>query len=214
MLISILPLTANPYIITHDGLIDQRAQDKIYQIGTESKLKLNVNIYIDIKENNGLNINLERKERIVLMKSIEKDMVKNLKPPYAVLTIAVDQMYANILMSDDLKNIIDRDDILDGYVIPLLASKDKNTLFAKTSAATLNGFAQIADSIAMSKNIKLESSIGSEGKVAGTIWKMLMYTLVLTGIILYAVIIMRERKYKNISKDELEKLAKMEKNGN
>jgi hypothetical protein len=109
-------------------------------------------------------------------------------------------MYANILMTDDLKNIIDKDDILDGYVIPLLASKDKNTLFAKTSAAVLNGFAQIADSIAKSKNIKLKSSIGNEGKVAGTIWKMLMYTLVLTGIILYAVIIMREKKYKKLAK--------------
>lgn len=211
MLLSTVTLVANPYILTHDGLIDQRAQDKILEIGTEVKLKLGVNIYVDIKENNGLNMSLSREKRIILMKNIEKNMVKNLKTPYAVLTISVDQMYANILMSDELKEIIDRDDILDGYVIPLLASKDKNTLFAKTSAALLNGFAQIADSIANAKNIKLESSIGNEGKVAGTIWKMLMYTLVLTGIILYIVIIMREKKYKNMSKEELAELEKNEK---
>jgi len=211
MLTATLTLMANPYILTHDGLIDKRAQDKILQIGTESKLKLGINIYVDIKEDNGLNMSLPREERIKLMKNIEKNMIKNLQKPYAVLTIAVDQMYANILMSDDLKDIIDRDDILDGYVIPLLASKDKNTLFAKTSAALLNGFGQIADSVASSKNIKLESSMGNEGKIAGTMWKMLMYTLVLTGIILYAVIIMREKKYKNMTKEELEEMERNEK---
>ena len=105
-------------------------------------------------------------------------------------------------MSDDLKNIIDRDDILDNYVIPLLASKDKNTLFAKTSAAVLNGFAQMADSIANSQNIKLDSSIGSEGKTASSIWKVFMYTLVVIGLFSYVVIILRERKYKKALKSE------------
>ena len=111
-------------------------------------------------------------------------------------------------MSDDLKDIINKDEILGGYVIPLLASKDKNTLMAKASAATLNGFAQIADSIAESKNIKLNSSIGHEGKTTGTIWKVFMYTLVITGVLLYIVIIMREKKYKNMTKEEIEKMEK------
>lgn len=200
LLITTLSGNQNRFILTHDGLIDKRAQDKIFEIGTELHKKLQANIYIDIKENNGLNIKLPRDERIKRMKEIEKDMVKDLKKPYAVLAISIDQLYTNILMSEDLKSIIDKDDILDGYVIPLLASKDKNTLFAKTSAATLNGFAQMADSIAESKNIKLDSSIGSEGKTAGTIWKMFMYTLVLSGIVLYAIIILRERKYKKGAK--------------
>jgi hypothetical protein len=191
----------NSYIITDDGLIDERAQEKIIQIGDEVKAKLGVNLYIDLKENNGIDRKLERNIRVDMMKNIEADLVKNLQKPYAVLTIAVDLTYANILMSDDLKSIIDRDDILDGYVIPLLASKDKNTLFAKASAACLNGFAQMGDSIAESKNITLDSSIGSEGKVAGTIWKMFMYTLVLSGIILYAIILLRERKYKKEAKN-------------
>jgi len=196
-----LSANQNPYILTHDGLIDQRAQDKIFEIGSEVKSKLNVNLYVDMKENNGLNVELPREERIKKMKEIEQNMVNSLQKPYAILAISVDQLYTNILMSDDLKNIVDKDDILDGYVIPLLASKDKNTLFAKTSAACLNGFAQIADSIAASQNIELQSSIGSSGKVASTIWKMFMYTLVLGGIILYAVVIMRERKYKKEAKE-------------
>ena len=194
--ISALNASQNPYIVMHDGLIDQRAQDKIFQIGQESKEKLGVNLYVDIKENNGIDPKEKRDVRISLMKEKEKALVLQLQKPYVVLTISIDQLYTNILYSDDMKNIIDKDDILDGYVIPLLASKDKNSLFAKTSAATLNGFAQIADSIANSKNIKLDSSIGSEGKTAGTIWKVFMYFLVITGLGLYVVIILKERKYK------------------
>lgn len=186
----------NPYILTHDGLIDIRAQDKILEIGNETKSKLKVNLYVDIKENNGINPKEKRDIRKTLMKQKEQEMVKNLQKPYAVLTISIDQLYTNILMSDDLKDIIDRDDILDNYVIPLLASKDKNSLFAKTSAAVLNGYAQMGDSIAKSKGIKLDSSIGSEGKTAGTIWKVFMYTIVVAGLFLYVLIILREKKYK------------------
>jgi hypothetical protein len=196
LLLQTIAYANNPYILKHDGLIDQRAQDKIYQIGAEVKSKLNVNLYAYITENNGIDIKLPREEKIVLMKEFEKKLINGLEKPYAMIVISTDQLYTNVLMSDDLKDILDKDDILDSYVIPLLASKDKNTLFAKTSAAILNGYAQMADSIADSQNIELLSSIGSGGKVASAIWKMVMYTLVLGGIILYAIIIMRERKYK------------------
>ncbi len=187
----------NPFILTHDGLIDQRAQDKIFQIGSETKSKLNVNLYVSIEENNGIDMDKSIEERRKLMKLYEQKLLKDVKRPYVLLSLVIDQKYANILMSDDLKNVVNKDDVLDDYVIPLLASKDKNSLFAKTSAASLNGFAQIADSIAQSKNIKLESSIGSEGKTAGTIWRVFMYTLVAAGILLYALIILREKKFKN-----------------
>ncbi len=79
-------------------------------------------------------------------------------------------------------------------LLPLLASKDKNSLFAKASAAILNGYAAIADIIADSRNIELKSSIGSSGKVAGTIWKVFMYTLIVVGLLLYTFAVLRRRK--------------------
>jgi hypothetical protein len=108
--------------------------------------------------------------------------------------MAVEDIHVNLLMSKDLEKIIDKDDILNGYVIPLLASKDKNTLFAKVSAATLNGYAAIADTIAESKDIKLVSSIGNAGKISSTIWRVLMYTLVVFGLLAYTYAVMRKRK--------------------
>jgi len=176
--------------------MDPRAQDKIFEIGNETKSKLQANLYIHVYENNGIDINADRKTRQKMMKEKEKMIVEGLEKPYAVLAISIEQLYTNILLSEELEEIIDKDDILDGYVIPLLASKDKNTLYAKTSAAVLNGYAQMADSIAASKNITLDSSIGSEGKTASSIWRVFMYTLVVSGLVLYIIIILKEKKYK------------------
>lgn len=186
----------NPYILLHDGLIDQRAQDKIVQIGSEVQTKLGAKLYVFIKENNGMNPDLSFDERKKIIKDYEQMVTKDLKGSYALLMLLLDQRHATIIMSEDMQKIIDKRDILDGYVTPVLASKDKNTLFTKTSAAILNGYAQMADVLAESKGLKLESSIGSGTKTFSTIWKMLMYTLVLAGIILYAIIVMKEKKYK------------------
>ena len=143
-----------------------------------------------------MNPDLPFEKRKEIMKDYEKMVTKDLKGSYAVLMLVLDQTHATIVMSDDLKKLIDKRDVLDGYVTPVLASKDKNTLFTKTSAAILNGYAQMADSLAESKGLKLDSSMGSGTKTFSTIWKMLMYTIVLAGIILYAVIVMKEKKYK------------------
>ena len=196
--IMLLGLYANSSFILNDsGLLDPRAKDKITQIGQEVKQKLNINIYVDLKGTNGIDMDLPRSQRIKLTREKDKEILKKVKPNYIVLVLALQQMYANILLPKEYENLIDKNDILDGYVVPLLASHDKNKLSAKASAAVLNGYAQIADSLAEQKGIKLKSSIGSQGKIASTIWKMFMYSVVLFGIVAYFIIILRERKYKN-----------------
>ena len=194
--INMLNAVTNSFIIKHDGLIDKRAQEKINEIGLELQQKLQVNAYVYIVENNGINTDDPRDKRIKQMRKFDNIVLSKIdtKNNYIILLLSIDQSYANILVSNNLKNIIDKDDILDGYVIPLLASKDKNSLFAKTSAAMLNGYAQIADSIANAKDIKLVSSIGSEGKITSAIWKVFMYSLVVFGLGFYIIIIMKQKK--------------------
>ena len=195
--ILVLALFANQnFILSDSGLIDPRAKEKIDQIGQEVKNKLNINIYVDLKGDNGVDMDLPRDQRIKLTRLKDKEILKKVKPNYIVLVLSIKQMYANILLPKEYKNLIDKDDILNGYIIPLLASFDKNTLAAKSSAAVLNGYAQIADSLADKKGIKLKSSIGSQGKIASTIWKVFMYSVVVFGIVVYIIIILRERKYK------------------
>lgn len=217
ILISFAHANTENFILNTSGLLDQRASEKINTIGNEVKSKIGVNIYLDIKGDNGINLNLERDARISIMKQKEADLIASIQKDlngthsFVILTLALDQKYANILFSDDLKDSIDKDAILDGYVIPLLATQDKNTLNSKVSAATLNGYAEIADTLAKNKNIQLESSIGSEGKVASTMWKVFMYTLVVIGLLLYVLIILKEKKIKKQSEANTRKETNGEK---
>ena len=187
-------LFAQDFIINDDKLIDDRAKEKINQIGNEVKSKLGVNVYVYVKSTLGLDENIKTKEKIDIIKNNETQILSTLEKPYALLSIYVEETQVSLLFSDELKTVIDKDDILDGYVVPLLASKDKNTLFSKVSAATLNGYAAIADTIAESKNIKLESSIGNSGKVSSTIWRVLMYTIIILGLFAYTYAILKKRK--------------------
>lgn len=186
-------LSAKDYVLNHDDLIDPRALQKINEIGNEVKEKLGVNIYIYAKESLGLDENLATQEKLKLIKDFENQILPALNKPYVLLTMSVEDTHVNLIYSKNLENTLDKDDILDGYVVPLLASKDKNTLLAKVSASMLNGYAAIADTIAEEKNIELESSIGSQGKVSSTIWRVLMYFMIVTGLLAYTYAVLKKK---------------------
>lgn len=188
-------LLAQGFIINDDNLIDKRAEDKINQIGNEVKTKLNVNVYIYTKQTLGLDEELPMKKKFLAIKNFENEILPALQKPYVLLTAFIEETHVNLIYSsEELKKNIDKDDILDGYVVPLLASKDKNTLFAKVSASMLNGYAAIADTLASKKEIKLESSIGNQGKVSSTIWRVFMYTMIVLGLLAYTYAVLRKRK--------------------
>ncbi len=185
---------ANEYILNHDDLVDKRVQEKITQIGNEVKAKLNINVYVNVKQNLSLARNIDLKDKFNKIKEYEKEVTSKLKKPYILLNMSIEDIYVNILQSKDLENLVDKDEILDGYIVPLLASKDKNTLFSKVSAAVLNGYAAIADTLAQKRNISLETSIGNQGKVSSTIWRVLMYSLIVIGLLLYTYAVLKRKK--------------------
>lgn len=185
---------AQNYIINDDELLDSRVKEKIKEIGNEVKTKLGINIYIHVKGTLGLEPNLPTKDKIEFIKSYEENILKNIENPYVILTIALEETHVNLYFSDSLKEIINKNDILNGYVVPLLASKDKNTLASKISAASLNGYSAIADALANSKNIVLDSNIGNEGKVSSTIWRVFVYFLVVSGLLAYTYAVLKKRK--------------------
>ncbi|QKJ21721.1 hypothetical protein [Poseidonibacter lekithochrous] len=189
-------LFAGNFILSDDNLIDPRAKSKINEIGSEVKSKLGTNVYIYAKESLDLNEDTSRKEKFDIIKNLEKEIIPALEKPYILLSMSVEDMYVNLLFSDNLEEVVDKDDILNGYVIPLLASKDKNTLLAKVSASMLNGYSAIVDSLSENKEIKIESNaeIGNQGKVSSTIWRVFMYTLIVTSLILYTYAVLRKKK--------------------
>jgi hypothetical protein len=186
--------TKSKFILSGAKMIDPRAIAKIDEMGNELLNRTGVGVYIYAKEQYSQKEFLNTKSKMEFIKSYEANISKNLKNPFVLLTLSLEDTHINLLMSPNLKKSIDKDEILDKYIIPLLASKDKNTMYSKVSAAMFNGYAAITDAVAKSRGIELKSSIGSSGTVASTIWRVFMYTVVIIGLILYTIAVLKSKK--------------------
>jgi hypothetical protein len=182
------------FLLEGKKLIDPRTIKKIDEIGNELFSKVGINIYIHALDFYPINKFKDMDAQIAYTKELEHKIIENLDTPFVLLTIAVKNRHVNIISSKDLESIVDKDDILDNYIIPLLASKDKNTPYAKVSAAVLNGYAEISDSIAESKGFELKSSIGSGNTDFTSVWKVFMYFIVISGLLLYTYAVLRAKK--------------------
>ncbi len=182
------------FILEGKKNIDPRAIEKIDTMGNELFLKTGVSVYIYAVERYGNKMHKDTKSKIEFIKSFESNITNGLKDPFVLLTLSVDDQQVNIIYSDALKSAIDREHILDRNIIPLLISKDKNSVYAKVSAAVLNGYAAITDSVAQSKGIELKSSIGSEGTTFSSIWRIFMYTIISIGLLAYIYVMFRSRR--------------------
>jgi len=190
----ILTKSNSKFILSGNQMIDPRAIAKIDEMGNELLSKTGVSVYIYLKEEYSTQKFANTKSKMEFIKSYEQNITKKLKNPFVLLTASLEDTHINLLMSPSLRDSIDKDDILDKYIIPLLASKDKNSMYAKVSAATFNGYSAITDTVAKSRGIELKSSIGSAGTVTSTIWKVFMYTIIVIGLILYTVAVLRAKK--------------------
>ncbi len=189
-----LTKTDSKFILSGAKMIDPRSIAKIDEMGNELLTKIGVSVYIYAKESYSDIKLANRKSKMEFIKSYEANITKQLKNPFVLLTTSLEDTHINLLTSKDLNGVLDKDKILDRYIIPLLASKDKNSMYAKVSAAMFNGYASITDKIAENRGIELKSSIGNVGVVTSTIWRVLMYTIVVLGLILYTIAVLRAKK--------------------
>jgi len=171
-------------ILCNNSIVNSRAIGEIEKIGTELKEKSGISAYICVKKSIG-------HEKI---KKFERNLTKNIKGSYILLTLALKQQKVDITTSQDIKNLIDIDAILSpftGTIIPILTSRKTKD---KYSAAVLNGYADITDRVAGKLKIKLKSGIGDTNRILIDILRIIIYGSFLYFIIVYSVKKYRYRK--------------------
>jgi len=142
--------------VYNDGVILNKTEVKIEEMANELYKKTGVSAYLLTKKK------LDGKSIV----EYEKDFAKKLKPPYAILSIVLNEQKVDIYNSRDLDNSFNKERILspypwEGSIIPLLTLKKK---YVSVSAAMLNGYADMVERIAKSKDIELKSGIGSTNR--------------------------------------------------
>lgn len=182
----VIPLcvTAKEFVI-NEGVIEERAAQKIEEMGQELFQKSGIKVYLIAKKSgNGENII-----------AYEQNFVKDLTPPYALLTLFLEDQKVDIYNSPDLNKAFDKESMLSplpwtGTILPLLTGKKKDV---GVSAALLNGYGDIVDQISDSKKITLESSIGSSNKNTLGVFRFFIYGFLLV----VAILILRKRMQKS-----------------
>jgi len=182
------------FILKGKESIDPRTIEKIDIMGNELFVKTGVSVYVYASNRYANKTFSDTKSKIEFIKSFETNLIKDLQNPYVLLTISFQNQHVNILSSNELKTVVNRDTILSGYIIPLLASYDKNSPEAKMSAGLLNGYSAVVESVAESKAVTVDSIISGGGRTFALIWKIFMYIIVVVGLTVYSYALWKDKR--------------------
>ena len=113
----------------------------------------------------------------------KKQVLSPVASPVQAFTMA-------LFYSDSFSRFGDIASSYGGTIIPLLAGKaKKGEILGKYSASMFNGYADIAEQIADSKEIVLENAVGNSNQNSILLVKVLFY-----GFIVYAIFLYTKRK--------------------
>lgn len=170
------PLLLNATHILKNDLLKIEAVKLIEDMGTELHVKTGVNAYV-------IATNEHFPERYNLVEDVKQYEVKLSEPyvlfifaPYATITKKSEARgrIGIIPSSDDVSAMYDYETVRDAG-IDIVAIKDSNTDEDKFNIGILQGYSELADNIAKSKGIQLETVILDEMGTMVTILRVFIY---------------------------------------
>ena len=173
-----LALGAN-FVINNDEILSQKVSVKLNEIGSELYTKSGINLVVGIYKDGEL-------------EALFKE--QNLSSPYAFLLLIKDKKKVEIFADANTSKLFNKEQILSvnpesGTIIPILVSKNGKDIY---NAAILNGYADIAEQIASSLNLQLESSVGNSNKTTLNFLRFFIY-----GLVAFFIIVVFYKKVKN-----------------
>ncbi len=170
------------YSYDGEGLIEEKALNKLQEIGNELYQKTGISTVLVVKKH------LTQEEFL----EIKNRYLKELKNPYILwifsqkyidrTTVGINKLFT----SDDIKDKFDENSLFSPWggtfskIISIQKSKSD-----PTAAAFLNGYSDLTDMLAESYNTKLDSSIGSETKTTIDIFRLFFYLIIIYFVIRY-----------------------------
>jgi hypothetical protein len=176
LLALLLPLLLNAAHILKDDLLRPEASKLIKQMGDELFSKTGMNGYIvATNENFPERFNLVAYSKRYEV-NVSKPYVMLIFAPNAVITKASGQKgrVALIPSSKAVAALYNKSDVMDA-TIDVVAAKDKNTKEDKFNIGIVQGFSELADQIASSKNVELKTTIPNDTRTIIGYVKILVY---------------------------------------
>ena len=109
----------------------------------------------------------------------KKQVLSPVASPIQAFTMA-------IFYSDSFESFKETASNYGGTIIPLIAGKaKKGEVLGKYSGSMFNGYADIAEQIANSKNVNLDSAVGNANKYSILVLKIIFYGIIAIAIYMY-----------------------------
>lgn len=162
-----------------DGLIVPKSEAFIENLSSELKSKTGFSLYIVALDTIDAKNKAER--------DLFKQQFLNLPPPYGIIFFFKSQHKIDIVLNPALQ--IDKNRIISQYMVPILM-QDKELTPPKISASILNGYAQLADEIALHYGANLEQNLivdrsGSKDYIHYLVYTMFGVMFGLIGILYF-----------------------------
>ena len=176
----------NALIIDEAKLLNPNVLSKLETMSSELKEKTNINAHL-LTSTNPNNLSLKELASTKFELSGE----------YAILVLVpkkIDEKTGKVDIILSNPDLLDKNAVLSpmpntGTILPLLTSK-RDDIY---NAALLNGFADIAERIALSKGVELQSAIGSSNKTTLTWIRYPLYGFLLFAIIVFVTKSLRKK---------------------
>jgi len=189
LLALLLPLLLNATHILKDDILNPKASQLVEDMADELLQKTGINGYvIATKEHFPERFNL-----VAYSKKYEANMSKPyvmlIFAPYALITKASQQKGRVALLPSDKKTaaLYSKGDVMDA-TIDVVAAKDKNTEEDKYNVGVVQGFSELADQIAHSKQVTLTKTLPNETR---TIIGVLRVVVIIGAILVFWMFLFR-----------------------
>ncbi len=175
LLALLLPLLLNATPILKDDLLKPEASKLIEDMATELVSKTGIHGYVvATNENFPQGFNLVE---------YSKKYEANVSKPYVILIFAPNAIItaksetkgrvALIPSSEDLRELYDKSDVMDA-TIDVVAVQDKNTKEDKYNIGIVQGFSELSDQIASSKNVEMTTTLPNETKIIVSVLRVIV----------------------------------------
>ncbi|EJF06597.1 hypothetical protein ThvES_00013270 [Thiovulum sp. ES] len=174
------------YVLKDELFMHPEFINKIEVLGNEVEVKTGVAVYVLIlKTTNGESLSI-----------VGKDELAKLPENSVILTFTETEQKVDIVAYDEVLELFDREQILSPYpwsgtILPILGEKIKSDLRNKYSVALFNGYADIVEQIASSKDVVLENGVGDANKIVINSLRLVFY-----GILIFALFFYFYKKFK------------------
>jgi len=189
LLALLLPLLLNATHILKDDILNPKAEKLVETMADELLSKTGINAYVV-----ATNENFPERYNLV---AYSKKYEANVSKPYVMLIFAPNALItkksgetgrvALIPSSQELASLYDKSDVMDA-TIDVIAAKDKNTKEDKFNIGVVQGFSELADQIADSRNVEMTTTLPNETRY---IIKGLQVIVIIGALLVFWMFIFR-----------------------